>query len=235
LYLLCGAASARVGQALSLTKFDVDMQNKKVYLVDPRTNRVPFDQYGDALFGQKPRKELLAADYGIDFRAGKYKNIQFKYPIPFSNGPLFWINEDKYKTLFFETLQEYQKSNTYMPEMIRHPRHPFLFTTQSGKRVHARETLSRLKSSIRKAIRIMNYSKDISNLGLHSLRHMFGHAMAEIYARVGDDSLISITKDAMGHSNLDSTMIYFNISSDTKRATIRRLTKDIHSKSMTNA
>jgi len=231
IFLLCGASSARIGQALNLTLYDIDYENNEVYLLDPKSDNK--DVYGNK------RRVWLKDEYGIDMlQEGHQHNtsdLQFKYPIPFSNEPLYWINEDKYKTLFFETLQEYQKSDTYMPEMIRYPRHPFLFTTKSGKRVHARETLSRLKSSMRKVVQNMDYKKDISDLGLHSLRHMFGHAMAEIYARVGDDSLISITKDAMGHANLDSTMIYFNISSDTKRATIKRLTRDIHSKSMINA
>ena len=62
---------------------------------------------------------------------------------------------------------------------------------------------------------------------------MFGHAMAEIYARHPDDTLITITQNAMGHSNLDSTMTYFNISGKTMRATMRRLTKDIHTREST--
>ncbi len=32
---------------------------------------------------------------------------------------------------------------------------------------------------------------------------MFGHSMAEIYAKIGDDSLIKIAQDAMGHSSFD--------------------------------
>lgn len=231
IFLLCGACSARIGQALNLTLYDIDYENQEVWLFDPKSDNI--DIYGNK------RRVWLNEEYQIDMSQENNEHntadLQFKYPIPFSHGPLFWINEAKYRTLFFEMLQAYQKSDTYMPEMIRNPRHPFLFTTKSGKRVHARETLSRLKSSIRKAVKKMSYKKDISDLGMHSLRHMFGHSMAEIYARVGDDSLISITKDAMGHANMDSTMIYFNISSDTKRATIRRLTKDIHSKSMIDA
>jgi len=231
IFLLCGACGTRIGQALNLTLYDIDYENQEVWLLDPKSDNI--DIYGNK------RRVWLNEEYQIDISQENNEHntpdLQFKYPIPFSYGPLFWINEAKYRTLFFETLQAYQKSDTYMPEMIRDPKHPFLFTTKSGKRVHARETLSRLKSSMRKAVKKMSYKKDISDLGMHSLRHMFGHAMAEIYARVGDDSLISITKDAMGHANMDSTMIYFNISSDTKRATIRRLTKDIHSKSMIDA
>ncbi len=231
IFLLCGACSTRIGQALNLTLYDIDYENQEIWLLDPKSDNIN-------IYGNK-RRIWLKEEYGIDMSDETHQHntpdLQFKYPIPFQHGPLFWINEEKYRTMFFQTLQAYQKSETYMPEMIRHPKHPFLFTTKNGKRVHARETLSRLKSSMRKAIKKMNYARDISGLGLHSLRHMFGHAMAEIYARVGDDSLISITKDAMGHANLDSTMIYFNISSETKRATIRRITKDIHSKSMINA
>ncbi len=225
IYLLCGACSARIAQALNLTLYDIDYENEEVWLLDPKSDNV--DIYGNK------RRVWLKEEYGIDMLATGHEHntpdLQFKYPIPFVKAPLFWINEEKYKRLFFDTLRDYQKSPTYLPETLRHPKHPFLFVTKTGKRVHARETLSRFKSDVRKAKakEKIDYKGDLDSLGLHSLRHMFGHAMAELYARVGDDSLITITKEAMGHSNLDSTMVYFNISPETKRETMRRLTKDI--------
>lgn len=226
IYLLCGACSARIGQALNLTLYDIDYEISEVWLLNPKSDNK--DIYGNR------RREWLKDEYDINMLSANSQHnssdLQFKYPIPLTKIPLFWINEEKYKSLFFETLQEYKKSKEYVPEMVRYPRHPFLFTTSSGKRVHARDTLNRFKTNIRKALRIKDSGRDLSSLGLHSLRHMFGHAMAELYARVGDDSLIKITQEAMGHANLESTMVYFNISSQTMRNTLKELTQDIHNK-----
>lgn len=225
IYLLCGACSARIGQALNLTLYDIDYEKEEIWLLGPKSDDT--DIYGNK------RREWLRDEYSIDMLSLNKHNtsdLQFKYPIPLFRESLFWINEQKYKPLFFKMLQEYVKAPEYLPETVRYPKHPFLFTTKSGGRVHARETLSRFKSSLRKIVQRNNLSMDINGLGLHSLRHMFGHAMAEIYARHPDDSLITITQNAMGHSNLDSTMTYFNISGETMRATMRRVTKDIHSK-----
>lgn len=226
IYLLCGACSARIGQALNLTLYDIDYENSEVWLLNPKSDNK--DIYGNR------RREWLKDEYDIDMlNAGSEHNssdLQFKYPIPLTRLPLFWINEEKYKSLFFDTLQEYKKSKEYVSEMVRFPRHPFFFTTSTGKRVHARDTLVRFKTNVRKALRVKDSGRDLSGLGLHSLRHMFGHAMAELYARVGDDSLIKITQEAMGHSNLESTMVYFNISSQTMRNTLKELTQDIHNK-----
>ena len=223
IYLLCGACSARIGQTLNLTLYDIDYEKEEIWLIDPKSDTK--DIY------RNKRSKWLREEYDIDASTKSMHNtpdLQFKYPIPLYNEPLFWINEDKYKTLFFETLRQYVKSKEYVPETIRFPKHPFLFTSKSGKRVHARETLIRFKTHIRMITKAKKIAMDLSDLGLHSLRHMFGHAMAEIYARTGDDSLLVITQNAMGHSNIDSTMIYFNISGKTMRETIKRLTHDIH-------
>lgn len=225
IYLLCGACSARIGQALNLTLYDIDYEKQDVWLLGPKSDDV--DIYDNK------RRIWLKEEYGIDMLTSNKHNtsdLQFKYPIPLFREALFWINEQKYKPLFLETLQEYTKSPEYLPESVRYPKHPFLFTTKTGGRIHARETLTRFKASLRKIANKNNLGTSLNELGLHSLRHMFGHAMAEIYARHPDDSLITITQNAMGHSNLNSTMTYFNISGETMKATMRRLTKDIHSK-----
>lgn len=225
IYLLCGATSARIGQALNLTLYDIDYENEEVWLIAPKSDAK--DIYGNT------RIVWLKEEYHIDMLDETHEHntsdLQFKYPIPLTQSPLYWINEEKYKNLFFETLREYTSSHVYKTETVRYPKHPFLFISKTGKRVHARETLTRFKTNCRKLMQKHN-NVDLSAFGLHSLRHMFGHAMAEIYARNGDDSLITITQDAMGHSSLDSTMVYFNISGETMRATMKRLTKNIHNK-----
>lgn len=178
LYLLCGATSARRSQALSLTQFDVDMKNRKVYLIDPTTQRTPHDSQGEVLFGQKPRKELLA-DYGIDFRAGKYKHIQFKYPLPVLSTTaqdLFFI-QDKYRAMFFEVYARYSKkiNNKY----------PMVFQTISS-RPHNIWLPSNADEKFKKHIKELKrlYPAHAKYLDLdnkfHSLRHMFGAFMAGV-------------------------------------------------------
>ncbi len=224
IYLLCGACSARIGQALNITLYDIDYDKKEVWLLDPKSD------YPD-IYGNK-RKEWLASEYGIDSEGENEHNtadLQFKYPIPLYHEELTWLN-DKYKDLFFGTLKEYTKSKTYVSESVRYPRHPFLLTTKSGKRAHARDTLSRFKTLLRKLSLAHDGYEWINDLGLHSLRHSFGHSMAELYARTGDDSLIMITMEAMGHGSEESTFVYFNISSETKKRILKKHSKQIHTK-----
>ena len=212
IYLICGACGARIGQALNLTLYDIDYDKLEIWLLDPKSDEK--DIYGNK------RREWLNKEYDIDMFIENEHNtadLQFKYPIPKTRSALFWINEYKYKKIFFETLIEYRNSKEFVSEALRTPRHPFLFTTKTGKRVHARDTLSRFKTNLRKINKKINTKHDLRNLGLHSLRHMFGHSMAEIYAKIGDDSLIKIAQDAMGHSSLDSTLVYFNISTQTMK------------------
>ncbi len=218
IYLLCGACSARIGQALNLTMYDIDYDRQEVWLIDPKLEAP--DIYGNR------RSVWLKEEYGIDMQKANEHNtpdLQFKYPIPRYHEPLYWLNEEKYKKLFFETLVEYKKSKYFVSEFARHPQHPFLFVTKTGKRVHARDTLSRFKSNIRKLVqKHPEYKEKLSDLGLHSLRHLFGHYMAEVYARSADESIIMITMDAMGHSSMESTLIYFTISTDTKRSILQQ-------------
>jgi len=227
LYLLCGAASARIGQALSLTKYDIDMHNKRVYLVDPRTTRVPLDPYGNALFGQKPRSELLK-EYRIDFNVGKYLNIQFKGPIPIiktETQDLFFLQEE-YRDMFFETYARYR--NKIKDE------YPMVFQTVSSKNnniwlpSNANDKfggdIDKLKERYPKYAKYLNLQNKF-----HSLRHMFGQFIANM-AYLNSDHLnrdhttrmanleikntIDLYKEfcakKMGHKRTESTDIYFN-------------------------
>lgn len=223
IYLLCGACSARIGQALNLTLYDLDYNKKDIWLLDPKND------YTD-ISGNK-RRIWLRDEYGIDmYEDGEHntQDLQFKYPIPLHHEPLFWINEEKYKSLFFTTLVNYTSLPSYLSEYARFPRHPFLFITKTGKRVHARDTLSRFKTNLRKLSQKNIDYEWINELGLHSLRHMFGHYMAEIYARKSDDSLIQITMEAMGHSSPQSTMVYFKMSTNTKREILQKHADELY-------
>lgn len=218
LYLLMGACSARVGQALNLTIYDIDFEKEEVWLLDPTSTAK--DIYGNN------RKKWLFEKYGIDIIRDKEHNdlgLQFKYPIPLKREPLYWISE-KYRKLFFTTIYEYINSSKYIKEKLRPKPHPFVFITSSGKRLMARGLLEIFK----KQIRILNtQGHNIPDLGLHSLRHMFGVVMAEVFAKTGDESILFLTKEAMGHNNIDSTLIYFNFTDDTKRKKIKEATEQI--------
>ena len=146
IYLLCGVCSARIGQALNLTLYDIDYDKKDVWLLDPK---------GDSLdvYGNK-RRVWLKEEYTIDMldpnEIHNTDDLQFKYPIPLHHSPLFWLNEKKYKELFFSTLKEYTQSKTFVTESTRFPSHPFMFVTSTGKRVHQKDTLTRFKTNLRK-------------------------------------------------------------------------------------
>ncbi len=225
IYLLCGASSARIGQALNFTLYDIDYENRDIWLLDPKSDYIDIHRNN--------RRVWLQEEYGIDYDKDSQHNtpdLSFKYPIPLYDEPLYWIFEEKYKDVFFEALDSYRRSDEFISEYARYPRHPFLFTSKTGKRVHARDTLSRFKTNMRKLSQKHDGYERINDLGLHSLRHMFGHSMAELYARTGDELLIEITREAMGHSSLESTLIYFNISSETKRAILKKHVNKVHNK-----
>lgn len=218
IYLLMGACSARVGQALNLTLYDIDFEKEEVWLMDPTSTAI--DIYGNN------RKKWLFDKYGIDIVHDKEHNdlgLQFKYPIPLKREPLYWISE-KYKELFFTTIYEYIHSSKYIKEKLREKPHPFVFITSSGKRLKARGLLNIFKKHIKT---LNTQGHNISDLGFHSLRHMFGVVMSEVFAKTGDESILFLTKEAMGHNNIDSTLVYFNFTDETKRKKIKEATEQI--------
>lgn len=222
IFLLCGACSARIGQALNLTLQDIDFDKKEVWLIDPLSDQK--DQYGI------PRRKWLSEVYGIDVKSHtehSKKDFRFKYPIPLKREPLFWLAEDKYKDIFFKTLLEYTASPQYNIARIKKVPHPFIFMTISGARLTQASVLRSMKNIFLKIESDLLKRKKLMNLGPHSLRHMFGSAMAEIYALTGDESLIYVCKEAMGHASLDSTMIYFNMLPETKKKLIAEVSRKI--------
>jgi len=178
LYLLCGAASARLGQALSLTKFDIDMHNKRVYLVDPCSGRVPLTPGKQPLFEQKPRKELLG-ERGIDFSVGKYKKIGFKHPIPVVRSEiqyLFFIQEE-YRNMFFDTYSRYRNKirDDYPMVFQTNSRNPDNIWLRSGTAKSFNADIEKLKKMYPKYAKRLNLDN-----AYHSLRHMFGQFIANM-------------------------------------------------------
>lgn len=212
IYLLCGACSARISQALNLTLYDFDYVNRNVWLIDPRTN----GQLG--IHGIK-RKQFLMDVYGIDAAKDKpHVDIGFKSPIPLrykERLPLYWVSSI-YRDLFFNTLSEYK----LIPESNRDPNHPFFFVTSSGRRLSKQQVSDTFQRHCKKLKRkFPKYEVQLDAIGLHSLRHMFGVMMATFQAyliikgnpkNIPLDQIKIITKEAMGHKQLSSTEIYFN-------------------------
>ena len=218
LYLLMGACSARIGQAVNLTLYDIDFENKEVWLIDPASDMK--DIYGHS------RNKWLFSKYGINLERDKEHNdlsMQFKYPIPLKREPLYWINE-KYKKLFFENVHKYINDKNYINEKLRQKPHPFLFVTRSGRRLKPRSIFNTFKKHIRD---LNEKGLNIPDLGLHSLRHMFGVVMSEVYAKTNEESVLFITKEAMGHNSIDSTLVYFNLTSETRCKLIKNASDDI--------
>lgn len=213
IYLLLGGTSARISQVLNLTIYDIDYDTFNVYLSDPTVD----DENQKGYLGETRRKWLLK-NYGIDAKEHyPHNTLQFKYPIPSrSNKPLFWINEE-IKYLFFETLADYK----IFPEQLRLPRHPFFFTKKTGERLLYRPVYNKFKKRCISLSHKYQALENISNLGLHSLRHMWGNYMAELYylaslkkipAEV--EKIRLYTQYGMGHTDSNSTDIYFNAKMD---------------------
>ena len=214
LYLLYGACSARLNQALNLTYYDIDYDSRNVWLIDPKSN----NQLGFHGIG---RKQFLKDIYDINIATDKAHNkFNFKYPIPTnykSQMPLFWLNKN-YQILFFNTLVEYSP----LPEALRKPRHPFFFVRSTGKRLSSDEVHKSFKKHLELlAKKFPEYAYKLDGLGIHSLRHMFGSVMATVEAKLFQSGqpekthfIKWFTSNAMGHANQSSTDIYFNRSWD---------------------
>jgi integrase len=209
IYLLCGGASARIGQALNFTFYDIDYDNKRVWLCDPTSD------YQCGLI-KKSRKKWLKDKYNIDCYKDKPHNLfGFKYPIPYNpkaNRPLYWI-DTAIRDIFFETLLEYNP----IAEYLRIQKHPFAFVTKNGNRLYARSVDITFKSHCKK-LQARNKGYDLSGLGLHSLRHMYGVYMAELYSMaiegkidIPPDQIKIYCQHGMGHKSMSSTDIYFNM------------------------
>jgi len=181
-----------------------------VWLIDPKSN----NQLGYQGIG---RKQFLKDEYNIDILTDSAHNrFNFKYPIPTnfkSRMPLFWLN-NTYRKIFFDTLAEYSP----LPEVLRKPRHPFLFVRSSGKRLSSGEVYKSFKKHLKILVKkYPEYAYKLDGLAIHSLRHMFGSVMATIEAKLimsGQPEKTHFikwfTSNAMGHSNPLSTDIYFN-------------------------
>jgi len=229
LYLLMGGTSARISQALNLTLEDIDYDRYDVYLSDPAID----DPSQKGLLGET-RKRWLRENYGIDVeRDHPHNQVLFKYPIPYpANRPLYWLNESL-QNQFFTLLADY----TIYPVHQRRPKHPFFFTKLDGGRLLYRPALEKFKRdcrllyqriqsdfavqpqemSDREYREILSESELLLDLTPHSLRHMYGNYMAELFYRaslkkipVEAERIRIYCQHGMGHGSTESTDVYFN-------------------------
>jgi len=233
LYLLMGGTSARISQALNLTIEDIDYEKQEVYLSDP----VIDDPSQKGLLGETRRKWLMT-HYQIDAQNDHPHNtVLCKAPIPLvANKPLYWLNES-FREMFFQYIAEY----TIYPVHLRSPKHPFFFTKKDGGRLLYRSTLKTFKVNshkvyfkVQKRLHIqpdtmsneeytmaLNESDLLKEATPHTLRHMYGNYMAELFYRASLSLLPAeaeririYCQKGMGHSNSKSTDVYFNAKMD---------------------
>ena len=228
IYILAGITSARIGQILNFTMYDIDYNKKEIWLIDPKSSEK--DIYGRA------RRKWLLEKYNIDITMPSIHNNmanQFKYPIPKTRGPLHWISEDM-KELFFELMLQYKNSEYFVPEYTRAEKHPFFFVTSTGKRLIQSQVYATFQANLYKLRELLSKkNEDYTTLynikGVHSLRHMAGTIMADIYSKENKDIIVNITKDMFGHSSLESTMIYFENTPDEKLRLLKKAGEAIFS------
>ncbi|KAB7891532.1 hypothetical protein [Poseidonibacter ostreae] len=238
IYLLCGCAGARIGQALSLTRDDYNYETKEVYIVDPLS-----DETGP--LGTVSRFKLLKEKYDINMEEEPYQSLASKYPIPLQYSELLWINPS-YKKVFFHVLKDVKKGNPY------HNKHPFVFNTKSGKVLTTNESYRIFKTKIKKLIiktendwknkrenklseekeKIDNeYNYLISQLekvrGLHSLRHMYAIMWADLSTTSLEISLMelrSLCQFGLGHSSESAILSYFTLRKKSRLLYMEKIT-----------
>lgn len=237
IYLLCGCAGTRIGQALSLTRDDYNYDTQEVFIVDPLS-----DETGPS--GKISRSKLLKNEYHIDMEQVPYKYIACKYPIPIQYTELLWI-DSYFKTKFLHELSATNKGNPIQNK------HPFVFNTSTGKILTPNEVYYTFKRKIKKLIMSTmkkykekrnnsnfdeklkldsEYEYLISQLrnvkGLHSLRHMYAILWADEAAYTNDvsiDDLQSLCAYGLGHSNISSVLQYFTLRKNTRVKMIEKI------------
>ena len=222
LFLLCGSTSLRIGQALSLTIFDVDQVNRLVYSINPSSLRYAVEPSGKPLFNQKPRKILLR-NFGIDFNRD-YPDIGYKYNIPSDNKvtPLHFLRTE-YRDLFFELYSQWQKKIDKSFPMVFQTHGPTgtSLLDRSNATKYLTESMKKVDKEYPQFL-LMNLENKF-----HSLRHMYGSVMANtayLHQYLRKNKIIEtpdgdyrdyvllfkdFTRRKMGHTRIESTDRYF--------------------------
>lgn len=239
IYLLCGCAGTRIGQALSLTRDDYNYDTQEVFIVDPLS-----DEKGPS--GTIPRSRLLKNKYNINMEKTPYKYVACKYPIPIQYAELLWIDSN-FKMEFFHELSSTNKGNPIQNK------HPFVFNTSSGKILTPNEVYRTFRRKIEKLSILIKkewdekrnsstfeskiqldveYNYLLSQLskvkGIHSLRHMYAIMWADFTAtsnEVNIDDLQSLCAYGLGHKSLSSITQYFTLRKRTRQKIFDKVNK----------
>ena len=237
IYLLCGCAGTRIGQALSLTRDDYNYDTQEVFIIDPLSNET-----GPS--GTIPRSRLLKNEYNINMEESPYNKIACKYDIPVQYSELLWINTE-YKKEFFHELSSIQKGSP-----IKNG-HPFVFNTSSGKVLTPNEGYTTFRNKIKKLSNIIEkewrvkrkntelekrtqldneYEYLTSQLkkvtSLHSLRHMYAIMWADFSTESNElniDDLQSLCAYGLGHKNISSVIQYFTLRKKTRQIIFNKI------------
>lgn len=230
IYLLCGCAGARIGQALSLTRDDYNYETNEVYIIDPLS-----DEYGPS--GTIGRFRLLKEKYNLNLEKEPYKSLASKYPIPLQYTEILWIHPE-YKKIFFKVLKDVKKGNPY------NNKHPFIFNTKTGKVLTTNESYRIFKTKqkilikkiqdewINKRKNVQSNEREIIDTeykyllnqlskvrGLHSLRHMYGIMWADLATtnlNISIMELKTLCQFGLGQASEKSVLSYFSLRKKTR-------------------
>lgn len=183
LYALCAASGCRISEALQLLWDDVEITNRSICLIDPksRPNHTSYQT-----LNKKQRDSLVWKGRATE------KTLLI----------------EPYCSMFFELLQSYLK-NEYIP----HGQHRFVFqydfVGHKGLPYFLSAASSRREVFIN-AVKKQNLPADFVGRGPHSLRHMYGTYLLNYFPRPnGTYGLpVGIVQKLMGHSNIKSTERY---------------------------
>jgi integrase/recombinase XerD len=189
LYALCAASGCRISEALQLLWDDVEVTNRSICLIDPKSR--PNHTSYQAL-NQKQRDSLVWKGRATE------KTLLI----------------EPYCSMFFELLQSYLK-NEYIP----HGQHRFVFqydfVGHKGLPYFLSAASSRREVFLN-AVKKQNLPADFVGRGPHSLRHMYGTYLLNYFPRPnGTYGLpVGVVQKLMGHSNIKSTERYARHDSD---------------------
>jgi len=133
----------------------------------------------------------------INWTTGELKVVQGKG----GKDRIIWINQE-----FLAILKEFLNKRT-------HPDSAYLFTSGTGKKLspsYIRQVMPRYRDKA-------NIKKNIS---YHTLRHTFA---TDLYRKTQD---IRLTQDCLGHSSINTTLIYTHIASEEKKLAMTELRGD---------
>jgi integrase len=132
---------------------------------------------------------------------------------------LWWLNK-VYGQVFYHFFNKYLEKYYWLnpftgaPNPKGWPWHPWLFMCTNRQNYGMPLTMPALKGAWQRALKRINMED--SGYGLHSLRHMYGYACANIL----EDVPIETTQMLMHHASITSTQIYYRLDSDTIRGTL---------------